>query len=341
MEHGTGDLVGRDLGRFHLIEKDRASGDAARYAAVDGSNRFWVEVLSAELSDVAVQRLRDLLAALSRRARAPEIVEFGEWERNRFIVVPRQHGEYLGQRLQRGSLGALETVELMIELANALQEAHALGIAHGNLDENQVFFATNGAEEAVEILGFGLAGLRSSLDLQPSPKDDLAALGRIAYACLAADEARSGPPAQVLEKQRNLPAEVRRLVVSLLDGSSAVDSAARLRDQAEELRRSLTTEIGPVRPPKVRDGQKIEVVLRTTVAAAEANGEAPAEDSAAADSFFAEAGAAPAPARERAPKPPDRTLLVVGIAVIVLILGLWLVMGESGSDVVVEPLAPR
>ena len=63
----------------------------------------------------------------------------------------------------------------------------ALGIAHGGLSEKTIYFAAgDGPHEQIEILGFGLAGLSAGVSDQPTPQDDLRALGQLGYRCLTA-----------------------------------------------------------------------------------------------------------------------------------------------------------
>src|SRR5262245_15638914 len=112
------------LGRFRLIEKVDACDAAASFTAVNGDISAWIELLEAEVADTAIQRLKDQRTALSKlkKAKAPELIEYGQQERQTFVAVRRQPGETLASRITRGSLGAIETLDLLIELADALAE---------------------------------------------------------------------------------------------------------------------------------------------------------------------------------------------------------------------------
>jgi hypothetical protein len=337
------------LGRFRLIEKVDACEAAASYTAVNGDVIAWLEVLETGIADTAIQRLKDQRTALAKvkRARAPELIEFGEEERRTFVAVRRQPGETLASRIRRGGLGAIETLELLIDLADALAEAHALGIVHGRLNERSIYFAAGGRREELEILGFGLAGLSVSLDAQPKPEEDLRAVGTIAYRCLAGLDALSAdPPARVLEKQPHLPKEARDLVLRLLDGSD-VDSAATLGDLARAAKKIATTTIGPVRPI-ARDPAKIEVLLRATIEAANAEDDESASGMEPFDEDLPPRPRAPSQPRGAfSPAPPAKmspidakTLFLAGAILIVLILGLWIVTTSGGrsAEVTVEQI---
>jgi serine/threonine protein kinase len=335
------------LGRFRLIEKVDASEAAASYTAVNGDVSAWIELLGAEVADTAIQRLKDqrkLLASL-KKAKAPELIEFGEDERRTFVAVRRQPGETLASRIRRGSLGAIETLDLLIELADALAETHALGIAHGKLTAKNIYFAAGGMREQIEILGFGLAGLSSSVSEQPTPQDDLRALGRVGYLCLAGPEAESAdPPIKVLEKQPHLSKEVRDLVLRLMEGDG-LGSANDLAELARAARKVVTTAIAPVKPTQ-RDAAKIEVVLRTTIEAANAG-----EEDATPVPMLAYERPLPVrprdPSQPRPPPPPAKprpidakTLFIAGAIVILLIIGLWFITtaGDSPGEVTVESI---
>ena len=342
---------GMVLGRFRLIEKVDACEAAASFTAANGEFNAWIEVLDEKVADTAIQRLKDQRTAIAKlkKVRAPELIEFGEEERRTFVAVRRQPGETLASRIERGSLGAIETLDLLIELAEGLAETHALGIAHGRLNEKSIYFAAGGRREEIEILGFGLAGLTAGLTDQPTVQDDLRALGRVGYACLAGPEAKSiDPPAKVLEKQMHLSREARDLVLRLLDGSD-VSSALALADMAKEARRIAATAIAPV--PVQRDAAKIEVVLRTTIEAANAQDDDATPLPQPGETLDDRPGLRP-PSQPRggpfaAPAPPSpidgKLLFIAGAIVILLIISLWVITTTGGepAEVMVESIAPE
>ncbi len=342
---------GMVLGRFRLIEKIDACDAAARYTAQNGEHGAWIELLSAEVSDTAIQRLKDQRAVLAKlkKAKAPEVLEFGEADRRTFVAIRRPPGETLAVRIRRGGLGAIETLDLLIELAEALAETHGLGIAHGRLSENSIYFSAGGAREEMQILGYGLAGLAAGVNEQPTPESDLRALGSLAYLCLAGAESdRTLPPGAVLEKQPHLSREARTLVLRLLEGEG-VDSAAAVAELARAARRAVTTDIVPIKPSMQRSAAKIEVVLRATVDAVdseEALGPTPVPDIAAPHDEKPTLNRNPGQSASPLIAPPPatkldaRTLFIAGAILIALIVGLWLVTSSShtSQDVVVESL---
>ena len=65
-------------------------------------------------------------------------------------------GETLEARLRQGPIGAVGAVSLGAEIADALAEAHAQGIAHLNIKPSNIMIARKGH---VKVMDFGVATL--------------------------------------------------------------------------------------------------------------------------------------------------------------------------------------
>lgn len=93
------------------------------------------------------------LAALSH----PHIVaihDFGSHEGLTYAVMELLEGETLRQRLQRGTFGWGEAVNLGVQMAEGLAAAHSKGVVHRDLKPENVILSRSGA---LKILDFGLA----------------------------------------------------------------------------------------------------------------------------------------------------------------------------------------
>ena len=99
------------------------------------------------------QREAQLLAALNH-PNVGGIYGLEEEGAKRFLVLELIPGETLGERLARGALPPGEALPVALQLAHALEAAHARGIVHRDLKPANVKLTPDGA---VKVLDFGLA----------------------------------------------------------------------------------------------------------------------------------------------------------------------------------------
>jgi len=80
--------------------------------------------------------------------------DISEHDGTLFIVMELVEGEALVDRLRRGPLSIRQTLAMTLQIADALDEAHGLGIIHRDIKTANLILETNGR---VKILDFGLA----------------------------------------------------------------------------------------------------------------------------------------------------------------------------------------
>jgi serine/threonine protein kinase len=80
--------------------------------------------------------------------------EYGEHQGMHYLVTEFIDGETLRQRLQRGALRIDEALDIAIQIAAALETAHAAGLIHRDVKPENVMLRPDGY---VKVLDFGLA----------------------------------------------------------------------------------------------------------------------------------------------------------------------------------------
>ena len=228
-------MIGRVVSHYRIIERLGEGGMGVVYAAEDThlGRRVAIKFLSAETTDTHHFKARFLREARSASALShPHIAmiyDYGETEEGfPFIVMELVRGKPLSEVLDEGDVTLARAVEIIVDVAGALGEAHAAGIVHRDIKPSNVFVNERGQ---VKLLDFGLAKQlndeRSGADpeartllatrtrsdivvgtpLYLSPeqatsapvdgRSDLFALGALLYECVAGRPAFSG--ASVIE----------------------------------------------------------------------------------------------------------------------------------------------
>jgi len=82
------------------------------------------------------------------------IYEVGEADGQSFIVMQYVEGETLSSRIQRKPLEIRETLDIAVQVADALAEAHARGVIHRDIKPQNIMITPR---DQVKVLDFGLA----------------------------------------------------------------------------------------------------------------------------------------------------------------------------------------
>jgi tetratricopeptide (TPR) repeat protein/tRNA A-37 threonylcarbamoyl transferase component Bud32 len=226
-------MIGKNISRYRILGQVGEGGMGVVYVAEDTvlGRRVAVKIPHAgrDESHYRSRFLREARAVSKlRHENIAAVHDFGETEEGQpFIVMELVSGQTLGEVLSGPGISVARAVEVAGEVAQALSEAHRLGVVHRDIKPSNVVIDDKGT---VKVLDFGLAKqlheegsggpgaqtlltahtrsdvvIGTPLYLSPEQargakvdgRSDLFALGALLYECLTGRPAFSG--ANVIE----------------------------------------------------------------------------------------------------------------------------------------------
>jgi len=198
----SAEIIGRTLSHYRVKSRLGSGGMGVVYEAEDTTlgRNVALKFLPPEMAQDAM-----LLERFQREARAASalnhpaictVYAIDQYEGQHFIAMELLEGETLAERIRHGAFDIGPLLDVGIQLADALESAHAKGIVHRDVKPANIFINMRGQ---AKILDFGLA----KIDRGPSTnnqsggptamRDDLTkagtAVGTVSY--MSPEQARA------------------------------------------------------------------------------------------------------------------------------------------------------
>jgi len=160
-------LIGKSLGRYHILEQLGEGGMAIVYKAFDTRLEREVAVKVIRIDNLAPKVLTRVRKRFDREAKAlarlnhsniVQVIDFGEYEGVPYLVMPYLPGGTLKHRIRHGRISWGETIDLLAPIARALEYAHRQNIVHRDIKPSNVILSETGAPM---LSDFGVAKVLS------------------------------------------------------------------------------------------------------------------------------------------------------------------------------------
>src|SRR5438128_9772251 len=159
-------MTGKIMLHYKIADRLGAGGMGEVYRAEDTrlGRQVALKFLPASYQydpDRSARFIREARAASALRSPyVAAIYDIGEHDGAAFIAMEFVEGELLSLKLARGPLPIVDAVDITMQVADALDEAHGLGIVHRDIKSANIMLTERGL---AKVLDFGLAKVSGPL----------------------------------------------------------------------------------------------------------------------------------------------------------------------------------
>lgn len=166
-------MIPETLSHYRVIRELGSGGMGQVYLAEDTrlGRQVAIKFLPASYQYDPERRTKFLAEARATSAlRSPHIAaiyDIGEHEGAMYLVMEFVEGELLSERIKRGPLQSRESLDIAMQIADALSEAHSIGIVHCDVKSSNLMINERGT---VKLLDFGIAAVTSAKEAEPEDR---------------------------------------------------------------------------------------------------------------------------------------------------------------------------